>query len=149
LELYLNRVLTPQYVFWYGIVEFDPTTDAGRMRFANQTRGASDQLPMTPDTCRYRNLLYRSNALGDGWLYHFGQIQKEGVDMVELRRISLATREVQPIPGQPLQSMECLLDSMQGKTCNLFYWGWLRWLPESRVLIIGNGGQFTAVKMED
>lgn len=149
LELYLNRVLTSQYVFWYGIVEFDPTTDAGRMRFANQTRGASDRLPMTPDTCRYRNLLYRSNALGEGWLYHFGQIQKEGVDMVELRRISLATREVQPIPGQPLQSMECLLDSMQGKTCNLFYWGWLRWLPESRVLIIGNGGQFTAVKMED
>jgi hypothetical protein len=69
--------------------------------------------------------------------------------MVELRRISLTTREVQSVPGQPLQNMECFLDSMQGKTCNLFYWGWLRWLPESRVLIIGNGGQFTAVKIED
>ena len=28
-----------QYVFWYGIVEFDPATDTGRMLFANQTRG--------------------------------------------------------------------------------------------------------------
>ena len=146
-QLYLNRVLTPQYVFYYGIAEFDPRTDAARLRLANQKRGAGKALPLLPDTCHYQKLYYRSAALADDWLYHFGVASKDGADVVELRRISLATREVQPVPGQPAQPVECFLDARMGKAVNLFYWGWLRWLPKSRVLVIGNGGQFTAVQV--
>ena len=146
-QLYLNRVLTPQYVFYYGIAEFDPRTDAARLRLANQKRGAGKTLPLMPDTCHYQKLYYRSAALADGWLYHFGVASKGGADVVELRRVALATREVQPVPGQSAQPVECFLDARLGKAVNLFYWGWLRWLPQSRVLLIGNGGQFTAVQV--
>ena len=48
--------------------------------------------------------------------------------MVELRRISLTTREA-VCPRQPLQNMECFL--IPCRECNLFYWGWLRWLPKA------------------
>ncbi|NCD23287.1 MAG: hypothetical protein EOL90_10160 [Spartobacteria bacterium] len=144
-QLYLNRTLTPQYVFYYGIAEFDPRTDAGRLLFANQKRGAGAALPFRPDTCRYRNLYFRSTALGAGWLYHFGVVQEASEDRLALRRISLATQEVQPVPGQ--DAVPLTLTPEAGQPNNLFYWGWLRWLPKSRVLVIGNGGQFTAVQV--
>lgn len=144
-ELYVNRVLTPQYVFYYGVASFDPATDAGRLLFANQKRGAGDDLPLLPDTRRHQNLYYRSTALGDGWLYHFGIKQENGEDLVELRRISLATGAVQPVPGQA--TVPITRNPTSGQPNNLFYWGWLRWLPQSRVLLIGNGGQFTAVRV--
>ena len=144
-ELYVNRVLTPQYVFYYGVATFDPATDAGHLLFANQNRGAGAGLPIQPETRRYRNLYYRSTALGDGWLFHFGLKQENGKDLVELRRISLATGAVQPVPGQAAVSIT--RNTMTGQPNNLFYWGWLRWLPQSRVLLIGNGGQFTAVQV--
>ena len=145
IHLYVNSVLTPQYVFYYGIVEFDPAADKGRMVFVNQTRGAGEDLPLNPDTRRYRNILFRSNVLGDGWLYHWGFKQIQGEEWYDLRRINLAAGEVQPVPGQ-----EAIRTDPWGtpdwQRVNLYYFGWLRWLPKSRILIIGNGGQFTAVK---
>ncbi len=147
IELYVNRVLTPQYVFYYGIVEFDPATDKGRMVFVNQKRGASEKLPLNADTLRYRNILFRSNVLGDGWLYHWGFKQITGAEWYELRRVNLLTGEVQEVPGQA-----AIVTDPWGtpawQRVNIYYWGWLRWLPRSRLLIIGNGGQFTAVKVE-
>ena len=147
IELYVNRVLTPQYVFYYGIVEFDPATDKGRMVFVNQKRGASEELPLNADTLRYRNILFRSNVLGDGWLYHWGFRQITGAEWYELRRVNLLTGEVQTVPGQvPVATDPWGTPPWQ--RVNIYYWGWLRWLPQSRTLIIGNGGQFTAVKVE-
>jgi hypothetical protein len=32
---------------------------------------------------------------------------------------------------------------------NVFYWGRLKWLPQRRVLLVGNGSQIFAVKVDN
>ena len=81
----------------------------------------------------HRNML-RSVALeADGWVYHFGETIEDGVGTPEFRRISPATREVQAV-GVPSGN-------------NVEYYGWLRWLPQSRVLLVGDGRQIRAVQV--
>ena len=120
-------------VGWFGTAEFDPETNAGRLVATIYPSRGETALPVTEGTLVHRNML-RSVALeADGWVYHFGEKIEDGVGTPEFRRISPATREVQAV-GVPIGN-------------NVEYYGWLRWLPQSRVLLVGDGRQIRAVRI--
>ena len=120
-------------VGWFGTAEFDPETNAGRLVATIYPSRGEAALPVAAGTLVHRNML-RSVALeADGWVYHFGEKIEDGVGTPEFRRISPATREVQAV-GVPIGN-------------NVEYYGWLRWLPQSRVLLVGDGRQIRAVQV--
>ena len=118
---------------WFGTAEFDPETNAGRLVATIYPNRGEAALPVTAETLVHRNMLRCVALAADGWVYHFGGRLEGGVETPEFRRVSLATREVQAV-GVPIGD-------------NVEYYGWLRWLPRSRVLLAGDGRQIRAVRI--
>ena len=121
---------------WYGGIEFDPARDFARLAFATKNKQAGYYLPVLSTTRVIGDMFHDAAVIADGWLYHFAGITVDGKGQAILRRTSLTTGAVQVIEGfEPGQ--------------NLFQWGWLKWLPQSRVLLAGNGNRIFAVKISE
>ena len=121
---------------WYGGIEFDPARDFARLAFATKNKQAGYYLPVLSTTRVIGDMFHDAAVVADGWLYHFAGITVDGNGQGILRRTSLTTGAAQVIEGvEPGQ--------------NLFQWGWLKWLPQSRVLLAGNGNRIFAVKIEE
>ncbi len=121
---------------WFGGIDFEPARDLARLMFVNKNKQAGPYLPVLSITQVRGDISHASAVAGDGWIYHFADKLVAGEKTVELRRLSLATGEVQSIAGVPMRP-------------NVFYWGRLKWLPQRRVLLVGNGSQIFAVKVDN
>jgi len=120
---------------WYGAVEFDPETDSARLAFASKKKGAGPTLPVRSDTRIFGTLHHAGAMVAEGWLYHFAEITVDGDTVMELRRVSLATREIQAIDGGLFRG-------------NIYHLGWIRWLPGKRIILAGDGERIVAVQMD-
>ena len=120
---------------WYGVIEFDLATDTARLILATKNKGAGPELPVRDDTLIDPDLQPGAALVAEGWLYHFAEIMVFGERALELRRISLATREVQVLDAGKFRG-------------NLYQWGWLNWRPDERIIMAGDGKRIVAVKVE-
>ncbi|HRT05645.1 MAG TPA: hypothetical protein P5204_08105 [Kiritimatiellia bacterium] len=121
---------------WYGGIEFDPARDFARLAFATKNKQAGYYLPVLSTTRVIADMFHDAAVVADGWLFHFAGITVDGKGQAILRRTSLTTGAAQVIEGfEPGQ--------------NLFQWGWLKWLPQSRVLLAGNGNRIFAVRISE
>lgn len=122
---------------WFGGIEFDPSRDFARLAFVNKKKQAGYYLPVLSTTLVYADMYRSGTAMVDGWFYHFGvDTASEGTGGTKLRRISLVTKEVQNIQAVSVRA-------------SVSRFGWLRWLPQKRVLIVNDGRQISAVKIGD
>ena len=119
---------------WYGGIEFEPSRDFARLVFATKNKRAGRDLPVLSTTRLIGDMSHDAAVVADGWLYHFAGITVDGKKQGILRRTSLTTGAVQVIEGFEPGS-------------NLYQWGWLKWLPQSRVLLAGNGNRIFAVNI--
>lgn len=119
---------------WYGAVEFDPETDGARLVFASKNKGAGPELPVRTDTRIYPNLHHAGAMVAEGWLYHFASVVVNGTEGLELRRVSLATREVQVLDAGMFLG-------------NVYYLGRMHWLPNRKTLLVGDGDRIVALKV--
>ncbi|MGD9612569.1 MAG: hypothetical protein AB7V22_06660 [Kiritimatiellia bacterium] len=116
---------------WYGAVEFDPETDEARLVFASKNKGAGPELPVRADTRIFPALHHAGVLVAEGWLYHFASVVVNGTEGLELRRVSLATREIQALDAGLFRG-------------NVYYLGRIHWLPDQKVLLVGDGGRLAA-----
>ena len=119
---------------WYGAVEFDPETDEARLVFASKNKGAGPDLPVRADTRIFPALHHAGALVAEGWLYHFANVVVNGAESLELRRVSLATREIQTLDAGLFRG-------------NVYQWGRLHWFPGRRILLAGDGERIAALKM--
>lgn len=119
---------------WYGAVEFDPETDEARLVFASKNKGAGPDLPVRADTRIFPALHHAGALVAEGWLYHFANVVVNGTESLELRRVSLATREIQTLDAGLFRG-------------NVYQWGRLHWFPGRRILLAGDGERIAALKM--
>ena len=121
---------------WYGGIEFDPARDFARLAFVTKNKQAGYYLPVLSTTRVHGDMYHDATVVADGWVYHFAGKSVNGETQDELRRLSLATGAVQVMAGVQIRH-------------DYFHWGWLKWLPQSRVLLAGNGNRIFAVKIEE
>ena len=119
---------------WYGAVEFDPETDEVRLVFASKNKGAGPDLPVRADTRIFPALHHAGAQVAEGWLYHFARVVVNGTEGLELRRVSLATREVQVLDAGLFLG-------------NVYYLGRMHWLPNRKTLLVGDGNRIVALKV--
>lgn len=119
---------------WYGAVEFDPETDAARLVFASKNKRAGPELPVRTDTRIFTGLHHAGALVADGWLYHFADVVVDGTEGLELRRVSLATREIQTLDAGLFHG-------------NIYYLGRMHWLPDEKILLVGDGERMVALKV--
>ena len=119
---------------WYGAVEFNPETDAARLVFASKNKGAGPDLPVRTDTRIFPALHHAGALVAEGWLYHFASVVVNGTEGLELRRVSLATREVQVLDAGLFRG-------------NVYYMGRMHWLPNRKTLLVGDGDRIVALKV--
>lgn len=117
---------------WYGIVELDLVTGAARLVAVSKNKGAGPNLPVREDTLIQPDLLPGGALVAEGWLNYFAEIIVDGERLMEVRRVSLATREVRVLDAGKFRG-------------NIYQWGWLRWLPGPRIMLAGDGNQIVAV----
>ena len=72
--------------------------------------------------------------MAEGWLYHFASVVVNGTEGLELRRVSLATREVQVLDAGLFRG-------------NVYYMGRMHWLPNRKTLLVGDGDRIVALKV--
>jgi hypothetical protein len=121
---------------WYGAVQWDSAADTARLVFATKKKGAGPGLPVQADTLIFPNLLLGGALVAEGWLYHFAEKQVAGESVKEVRKVSLASGDVELINAGVFRGNE-------------YQWGRLHWLPGKRIMLVGDGDRLAAVKIED
>jgi hypothetical protein len=84
----------------------------------------------------FPNLLLGGALVAEGWLYHFAEKQVAGESVKEVRKVSLASGDVELINAGVFRGNE-------------YQWGRLHWLPGKRIMLVGDGDRLAAVKIED
>ena len=117
---------------WSGLVVFDPASDTARLVCENRRKRAGPALDADAET-RILAPVIAGWALPAGdWLYYLNPHRQPGRKPIEVRRVSLTT------------CRDELLDECgQG---DMGRWGYLDWLPDAGVLLVGTGYELRALK---